>query len=254
MSLIHKQMAWGGIVGITLLGCIAGCSLKEEPVPLPPVPQTHEEAAPAPAPQAKEEAAPAGKPETTQVGTASWYGPGFHGQETASGETFDQHALTAAHRTLPLGTEATVTNLETGQSVTVKINDRGPYVQGRQLDLSQAAAQQIGLTKKGVAKVKIETKRPRSRRRPLRRAPAQHMSARPSAGAQSGISLAIFSHDVLTYHWLGAEGDLSTGIDAQPQSHFARHQRWERIQRAELLDQYRVAGSARCLSPGGRVL
>jgi rare lipoprotein A len=166
MSLVHKQMAWGCIVGVTLLGCIVGCSLKEEPVPLPPVPQVHEEAAPtpapqAPAPQAHEEAAPAGKPATTQVGTASWYGPGFHGQETASGETFDQHALTAAHRTLPLGTVAKVTNLETGQSVTVKINDRGPYVKGRQLDLSQAAAKQIGLTKKGIAKVKIEAKTPR---------------------------------------------------------------------------------------------
>src|SRR6266478_3393254 len=173
MSLVHKQIAWGCIVGVTLLGCIAGCSLKEEPVPLPPVTQAHEEAAPAPAPQAPapqthEEDAPAGKPKTTQVGTASWYGPGFHGQETASGETFDQHALTAAHRTLPLGTVAKVTNLETGQSVTVTINDRGPYVQGRQLDLSQAAATQIGLTQKGVAKLKIETKKPRPRRQPRR--------------------------------------------------------------------------------------
>jgi rare lipoprotein A len=127
---------------------------------VPPAPQATEEATPAPTPQATEEAAPAGTPATTQFGTASWYGPGFHGQETASGETFDQHALTAAHRTLPLGTEATVTNLETGQSVQVTINDRGPYVKGRQLDLSQAAAKQIGLTKKGVAKVKIEAKRP----------------------------------------------------------------------------------------------
>ena len=160
MSLVYQQMLWGCIVGVTLLGCIAGCSLKEAPVPLPPVPQAHEDAAPAPALPAKEEAAPAGTPTTTQVGTASWYGPGFHGQETASGETFDQHALTAAHRTLPLGTEATVTNLETGQSVQVTINDRGPYVQGRQLDLSQAAAKQIGLTKKCVGKVKIEAKRP----------------------------------------------------------------------------------------------
>lgn len=159
MSLVHKPISWGCIVGVTLLGCIAGCSLKQEPVPLPPVPQAHEKVAPAPVPQAKEKAAPAEHPETTQVGTASWYGPGFHGRETASGETFDQHALTAAHRTLPLGTEATVTNLETGQSVNVTINDRGPYVQGRQLDLSRAAAQQIGLTKTGVTKVKIETKR-----------------------------------------------------------------------------------------------
>jgi rare lipoprotein A len=154
MSLVHKQISWSCIIGLTLLICLAGCSLKQEPVPLPPVPQ-------APAPQTQEEAAPAGKPATIQVGMASWYGPGFHGQETASGEPFNQHALTAAHRTLPLGTKAKVTNLATGQSVIVKINDRGPYVPGRHLDLSQAAAQQIGLTKTGVAKVKIEAKTPR---------------------------------------------------------------------------------------------
>jgi rare lipoprotein A (peptidoglycan hydrolase) len=164
MSLVDKPIAWGCIVGITVLGCLAGCSLKRETMPLPPTPPVHEVVAPAPAPPAHEEAAPAGKPETTQVGTASWYGPGFHGRETASGETFDQHALTAAHRTLPLGTEAKVTNLDTGQSVQVTINDRGPYVPGRQLDLSQAAAQKIGLTKKGVAKVKIETKRPSTKK------------------------------------------------------------------------------------------
>jgi rare lipoprotein A len=148
MSLVHKPMVWGYIIGVTVLGCIAGCSLKHEPGPLPPASPAHKKAT------------PAGKSKTTQVGMASWYGPGFHGQETASGETFDQHALTAAHRALPLGTEATVTNLETGQSVTVKINDRGPYVPGRHLDLSKAAAQQIGLIKQGVGKVKIEAKRP----------------------------------------------------------------------------------------------
>jgi rare lipoprotein A (peptidoglycan hydrolase) len=166
MSLVLKQIAWACIVGITLLVSISGCSLKQEPVPLPPVPQAREEAVPAPAPQAPappahENATPADKPAIIQVGTASWYGPGFHGQETASGERFNQHALTAAHRTLPLGTEAKVTNLETGQAVTVKINDRGPYVKGRQLDLSHAAAKQIGLIKPGVAKVKIEAKTPR---------------------------------------------------------------------------------------------
>ena len=90
-----------------------------------------------------------------QVGTASWYGPGFHGRKTASGETFNQHAFTAAHRSLPLGTTAIVTNLETGKSVRVKINDRGPYVRGRKIDLSHAAAQRLGMKKMGVTKVKI---------------------------------------------------------------------------------------------------
>ena len=88
-----------------------------------------------------------------QVGTASWYGPGFHGRKTASGETFNQNALTAAHRSLPLGTTAIVTNLETGKSVRVKINDRGPYVRGRKIDLSHAAAQRLEMKKKGVAEI-----------------------------------------------------------------------------------------------------
>ena len=163
MSLVYKQILWVCMIGVTLLGCISGCSLKQEPVPLAPVPRAYEEVVPAPqapAPQAIEEATPAEKLKTIQVGTASWYGPRFHGKETASGETFNQYALTAAHRTLPLGTEVKVTNVETGQSVYVKINDRGPYVKGRHLDLSQAAAKQIGLIKPGVAKVKIESKIP----------------------------------------------------------------------------------------------
>lgn len=96
-----------------------------------------------------------------QVGTASWYGPGFHGRKTASGETFNQNALTAAHRSLPLGTTAIVTNLETGKSVRVKINDRGPYARGRKIDLSHAAAQRLEMKKKGVAKVKITAILPR---------------------------------------------------------------------------------------------
>ena len=86
--------------------------------------------------------------------------PAQNGKETASGETFDQSKLTAAHKTLPLGTKATVTNLANGKSVQVTINDRGPYVKGRKLDLSRAAAQQIGMTQKGVAKVKIQTTTP----------------------------------------------------------------------------------------------
>jgi rare lipoprotein A len=91
-----------------------------------------------------------------QVGVASWYGPGFHGRRTASGERFDQNDLTAAHRNLPLGTEVTVTNLENGRSITVEINDRGPYVKGRVIDLSKAAARSLGMAQDGLAKVRIE--------------------------------------------------------------------------------------------------
>lgn len=91
-----------------------------------------------------------------QKGKASWYGPGFQGKETASGETYNQNELTAAHRTLPLGTEVEVTNLKNGKSVTVEITDRGPHVGNRVIDLSRAAAKEIGMKEKGLATVKIE--------------------------------------------------------------------------------------------------
>lgn len=89
-------------------------------------------------------------------GRASWYGPRFHGRKTASGDVFDQRKLTAAHKTLPLGTKAIVTNLENGNSVEVEINDRGPYARGRIIDLSYAAAKQLGFAKSGTAPVLIE--------------------------------------------------------------------------------------------------
>jgi rare lipoprotein A len=91
-----------------------------------------------------------------QVGVASWYGPGFHGRRTASGEIFDQDELTAAHRRLPLGTEVKVTNLENGRSILVEINDRGPYVKGRVIDLSRAAARRLGIVEEGLGRVRIE--------------------------------------------------------------------------------------------------
>lgn len=96
------------------------------------------------------------RPVYRQVGLASWYGSGFHGRPTASGARFDQHRLTAAHRSLPLGSRVTVTRLDTGRSVEVEINDRGPYVRGRVLDLSRAAAARLGMVDAGVARVRIE--------------------------------------------------------------------------------------------------
>jgi rare lipoprotein A len=91
-----------------------------------------------------------------EEGLASWYGGKFQGRRTASGEIFDTRQLTAAHKSLPFGTRVLVTNLENGQSVTVRINDRGPFVAGRVIDLSLAAAAAIGLTGKGVAPVRLE--------------------------------------------------------------------------------------------------
>ncbi len=95
-------------------------------------------------------------PSNPVVGTASWYGPGFQGRLTANGERFDQNELTAAHRTLPFGTRLRVTNQTNGKSVVVRVNDRGPYVGKRVIDLSRGAAKKIGLVKTGVGRVKLE--------------------------------------------------------------------------------------------------
>ncbi len=92
-------------------------------------------------------------------GLASWYGPGFHGNLSASGEVYNQHAMTAAHPSLPFGTQVRVTNLDNGRSVVVRINDRGPYYGGRIIDLSTAAAQVIGMVHTGVARVRVDVLR-----------------------------------------------------------------------------------------------
>jgi len=113
--------------------------------------------------QAKTPAKTATKPETkkpvkwSQTGQASWYGSAFNGHKTASGEPYDMSQFTAAHLTLPINTWVRVTNLRNKKSILVRINDRGPYVGSRVLDLSSAAAAALGFRENGVAKVKIET-------------------------------------------------------------------------------------------------
>jgi rare lipoprotein A len=97
-----------------------------------------------------------GKPVSTEIGLASWYGPPYAGRKGADGTVYDQNAMTAAHLTLPMGTMVRVTNLTTNQSVVVKITDRGPFVRGRIIDLSLAAAKATGVYRAGVAKVKVE--------------------------------------------------------------------------------------------------
>ena len=96
------------------------------------------------------------KAKFASAGVASYYGPGFHGRRTANGERFDMHAMTAAHRTLPFGTLVKVTNLSNGKLTVVRVTDRGPYVGNRVIDLSVAAAKQIGSTHSGVAQVSLE--------------------------------------------------------------------------------------------------
>jgi rare lipoprotein A len=108
---------------------------------------------PAPAPAA---APAAEQPTFSQVGVASWYGATHQGHQTANGEKFDRRGMTAAHRTLPFDTVVRVTNLGSGKSVKVRINDRGPYGAGRIIDLSESAAKQLDIGEDGTAKVRIE--------------------------------------------------------------------------------------------------
>lgn len=88
--------------------------------------------------------------------TASWYGPRFHGKQTANGEIYNQMALTAAHKSLPFGTVLKVTNIRNGKSVIVRINDRGPYIEGRDLDLSKGTALALGMISRGVIRVTVK--------------------------------------------------------------------------------------------------
>jgi rare lipoprotein A len=96
-------------------------------------------------------------PTYTSEGYASWYGPGFHGRKTANGERYNQYAMTAAHKSLPFGTKLRVTNLENDKQIVVRVNDRGPYIRGRIIDLSRKGAKQLAMLGKGTAKVRIET-------------------------------------------------------------------------------------------------
>ena len=91
-----------------------------------------------------------------ETGIASWYGEDFHGRKTANGETYDMHAMTAAHRTLPFSTRVRVTNLENGNKTEVRINDRGPFVAGRIIDLSRSGAKELGMLGSGTARVVVE--------------------------------------------------------------------------------------------------
>jgi len=137
-------------LALALAGCATPSPRVSRPAPEAPAPR-------APAPDAPPREAPPSKsrPSTVQTGTASWYGKAHHGRLTASGEPYDMYALTAAHLSWPLGTRVLVTNLKNGRSVVVRINDRGPIVPGRIIDLSYAAAERLGAVSDGTVRVQL---------------------------------------------------------------------------------------------------
>ncbi|HEX5714537.1 MAG TPA: septal ring lytic transglycosylase RlpA family protein [Thermoanaerobaculia bacterium] len=145
----HARRPWSlGIAALALLA-YGGVAIQDAGRPAPP-PEPSE-------PVVVTEAAPAAEWPTGPAhrGQASWYGSDFQGSPTASGEPFNMNALTAAHRSLPLGSYARVKNLDNGRSVVVRINDRGPHARRRTIDLSYAAAQEIAMVNAGTAPVEV---------------------------------------------------------------------------------------------------
>src|SRR5208337_2590557 len=148
-----------------LSGCGGHKPAQAQVPPPPPIPQEKEKpAATAPPAETTSEdekiQVPAGaKPISEETGTASWYGAPYHNRRGSNGELYNMHAMTAAHRTLPLGSIVRVTNVKTGHSALVRITDRGPFVEGRVLDLSQAAAKKVDVWQAGVAMVRVEVLR-----------------------------------------------------------------------------------------------
>jgi len=129
-----------------------------------------------------------------KTGTASWYGSKFHGRKTANGERYDMHAMSAAHTTLPMPTMVRVTNLDNGRSVVVRVNDRGPFVKNRIIDLSYAAARELGYDQAGTARVRVEALGHSASYD--RRKPPQENSIKPAASTAGGgmyIQLGAFS-------------------------------------------------------------
>ena len=170
-----KLLCIAGPAALTIL--LAGCShhhsypVAQAPPPLQPVPQSTPRPQSTPWPPAKPAPALATPgsvsvddasfvathtPIYSEEGVASWYGPPYHNHQGANGQIFDQNAMTAAHRTLPMGSLIVVTNEKTGQSAMMRVTDRGPFVQGRMLDLSMASAKATGVYRAGLATVRVD--------------------------------------------------------------------------------------------------
>ena len=144
--------------GLTIALCIVGLGAAQGPN------ISEATAAPVSSIQKKPEVRKQVKTKPFQVGTASWYGQIFHGKPTASGEPYDMYDMTAAHLTLPMGSYVRVTNLRNGRSVVVRVNDRGPIVPGRIIDLSYGAAQALEFRQRGLQRVRLDLVNPHDRK------------------------------------------------------------------------------------------
>ena len=164
MNRVSSRFAVPVLVFILAAALLSGCGHKRTQVQVPPPPAIPEQK-PAPSAESAKPAEEAGetievpagaKPIFEQTGLASWYGPPYHNRRGSNGEVYNMHAMTAAHLTLPLGSIVRVTNINTGHSAVVRITDRGPFVEGRILDLSLAAAKALDVYLPGTAEVRLE--------------------------------------------------------------------------------------------------
>lgn len=151
------------ILTVLLIALLAGCSHKPVTVAVPEAPPAGERQLPAESANARRPdngpsavLAPDIKPLWSETGIASWYGAPYHNRRASNGEVYDMHAMTAAHRTLPLGSIVRVTDVKTGSSAVVRITDRGPFIDGRIIDLSRSAAEKIGIVQRGTAEVRVD--------------------------------------------------------------------------------------------------
>lgn len=187
------------------------------------------------------------EPKVTERGIASWYGPGFHGRTTANGERYDMHAMTAAHPSLPFGTWVEIRNLDNGKTCRVRINDRGPFVRGRVVDLSYAAARSIDMVGPGTARVELAVVGPGAPRplAPLEPGPLpasapvpgpQAPAAAPTAftvqvGAFGEADRAETLRDLLATHYADARVESDGGWHRVQVGTFAERSAAEKLRR-----------------------
>jgi rare lipoprotein A len=155
-----RSMLRSRVAGVALVLSIAGCVTSPTSVSMPPPDASTPRDVSLPPAASTPPAAPS---PLVLTGQASWYGEPHHGQKTASGEIYDMRQFTAAHRTLPMGTRLVVTNLRNGRSVEVRVNDRGPVAAGRIIDLSYAAAEELGALSDGIFPVRVRVVSPSAR-------------------------------------------------------------------------------------------